>query len=57
MEHIVKIAERIRNVERMFDVRQGLTRADDILPKKFFDTPLPKGNTKEQSSIDQSSRR
>jgi len=27
----------------MFDVRQGLTRADDTLPKKFFETPLSKG--------------
>lgn len=39
----VTISERIRNLERMFDVRQGLTRADDTLPKKFFEQPLPKG--------------
>jgi aldehyde:ferredoxin oxidoreductase len=44
MDRMVKIAERIRNLERMFDVRQGLTRADDTLPKKFFETPLSKGN-------------
>jgi aldehyde:ferredoxin oxidoreductase len=43
MDQILKIAERIRNVERMFDTRQGLTRADDMLPKKFFETPLSKG--------------
>lgn len=43
MPYMLKISERIRNLERMFDVRQGLTRADDTLPKKFFDTPLTKG--------------
>jgi len=43
MAYMLKISERIRNLERMFDVRQGLTRADDTLPKKFFETPLSKG--------------
>ncbi|MGB6067229.1 MAG: aldehyde ferredoxin oxidoreductase family protein [Desulfomonilaceae bacterium] len=43
MERLLQIAERIRNLERMFDVRQGLTRADDSLPRKFFEKPLPKG--------------
>ena len=41
--HIHKIAERVRNLERMFDVRQGLDRSGDILPDKFFDKPLTKG--------------
>ncbi len=43
VEHLLAIAERIRNLERLFDVRQGLRRADDILPKKFFTQPLSKG--------------
>jgi aldehyde:ferredoxin oxidoreductase len=43
VEHIHGIAERLRNLERMFDVRQGLTRASDDLPKKFFEKPLSKG--------------
>jgi aldehyde:ferredoxin oxidoreductase len=43
LAHILKIAERIRNLERLFDVRQGLTRAVDTLPKKFFEKPLTKG--------------
>jgi aldehyde:ferredoxin oxidoreductase len=30
----------------MFDVRQGLRRADDTLPKKFFEQPLSKGKFK-----------
>jgi aldehyde:ferredoxin oxidoreductase len=43
MDGLFKIAERMRNLERMFDVRQGLTRAADTLPKKFFEQPLAKG--------------
>jgi aldehyde:ferredoxin oxidoreductase len=40
---ISKVSERIRNLERMFDVRQGVSRKDDSLPKKFFEEPLQKG--------------
>ena len=31
------------NLERMFDVRQGVRRKDDSLPRKFFEQPLQKG--------------
>jgi len=41
--HVLKIAERLRNLERMFDVRQGMNREADTLPKKFFEKPLSKG--------------
>ena len=43
MEQLLLAGERIRNLERMFDVRQGLTRSMDILPDKFFEKPLSKG--------------
>jgi aldehyde:ferredoxin oxidoreductase len=43
MDRILKISERVRNLERMFDVRQGLRREDDTLPKKFFEQPLKQG--------------
>lgn len=43
MEQLQHIGERIRNLERMFDVRQGMSRAMDTLPKKFFEKPLRKG--------------
>jgi len=46
MEQMLQCGERIRNMERMFDVRQGLTRTMDTLPKKFFDKPLSKGKYK-----------
>jgi aldehyde:ferredoxin oxidoreductase len=43
IDHILKTSERVRNLERMFDVRQGLRRKDDTLPRKFFEQPLEKG--------------
>jgi aldehyde:ferredoxin oxidoreductase len=46
MARFVQAAERVRNLERMFDVRQGLRRADDSLPRKFFEEPLKSGRFK-----------
>jgi aldehyde:ferredoxin oxidoreductase len=43
LEQLLKVSERVRNLERMFDVRQGLRRKDDSLPKKFFKEPLKNG--------------
>jgi aldehyde:ferredoxin oxidoreductase len=43
IDRILKVSERIRNLERMFDVREGLRRKDDSLPKKFFEEPLRNG--------------
>jgi aldehyde:ferredoxin oxidoreductase len=43
LEKILEVSERVRNLERMFDVRQGLRRKDDSLPKKFFKEPLKSG--------------
>jgi aldehyde:ferredoxin oxidoreductase len=43
IHRILKVSERVRNLERMFDVRQGLRRKDDSLPRKFFEQPLNKG--------------
>jgi aldehyde:ferredoxin oxidoreductase len=43
MDRLLRVSERVRNLERMFDVRQGLRRKDDSLPKKFFTQPLESG--------------
>ncbi len=43
IDRILKVSERVRNLERMFDVREGLRRKDDSLPKKFFEEPLRNG--------------
>ncbi len=38
-----KTGERIYNLARAFSVREGLTRADDTLPKRLLEEPLPEG--------------
>jgi len=44
-----KAAERIINLERMYNVRLGLSRKDDTLPKRFLEEPLPDGESKGQT--------
>jgi len=38
-----KLGERVYNLARAFSVREGLTRADDTLPKRLLEEPLPEG--------------
>lgn len=38
---LLTIGERIVNLERMYNVRQGLSRADDRLPARFTQEPVP----------------
>jgi aldehyde:ferredoxin oxidoreductase len=38
-----KTGERIYNLERAFNIREGITRADDTLPKRLLEEPLPEG--------------
>jgi aldehyde:ferredoxin oxidoreductase len=42
---LLKIGERIYNLERLFNYREGLTKKDDSLPPRFF-KPLPEGNSR-----------
>jgi aldehyde:ferredoxin oxidoreductase len=42
------IGERIVNLNRMFNVREGLSRKDDMLPRRFLEEPLPDGPPKGQ---------
>jgi len=46
LEDMLKIGERIVNLERAFNVREGLTRKDDMLPERFLKEPLPEGPSK-----------
>lgn len=41
-----KAGERIYNLERVFNIREGLTRADDTLPKRLLEEPLDEGPAK-----------
>ncbi|MCP8319145.1 MAG: aldehyde ferredoxin oxidoreductase C-terminal domain-containing protein, partial [Candidatus Methylarchaceae archaeon HK01B] len=43
---LLNAAERVRNIERVFDAKEGLTRKDDSLPKRYFKEPLPDGRYK-----------
>jgi len=42
-EELWTTAERAYNVERLFLVREGVTRADDRLVDRYFDEPTPDG--------------
>lgn len=43
-EDVRLIGERIVNLERLFNAREGIARKDDTLPARFLDEPLPAGN-------------
>jgi aldehyde:ferredoxin oxidoreductase len=38
-----RVGERIVNLERLFNVREGVRRADDVLPWKVMHEPIPAG--------------
>ncbi len=42
-EDLLTVGERITNLERAFNVREGLTRSDDTLPGRVLNEPLPDG--------------
>jgi aldehyde:ferredoxin oxidoreductase len=46
IERLVLCGERIWNLERLFNLRAGLTSADDTLPKRILETPAPSGTAK-----------
>ncbi len=46
VERITESGERTFNLERMFNLGAGLTKADDTLPKRMLETPAPTGNAK-----------
>ncbi len=45
-EDLMTIGERIWNLERLFNIREGFTKKDDTLPKRFLTEPLKKGGSK-----------
>lgn len=42
-EEVVKIGEKIWNLQRLFNLKAGLTKGDDCLPKRFLEEPAPAG--------------
>ena len=43
VERLFEFAKRVRNLERAFCAREGMTRDHDSLPKRFMDHPLEEG--------------
>lgn len=48
-KELLKIGARIWNLERIFNIREGLTKDDDKLPPRFS-TPLPEGGSRKRIS-------
>jgi aldehyde:ferredoxin oxidoreductase len=45
-EKMLKAGERIWNLERMFNMRAGFTKEDDLLPNRLLEVPAPRGPAK-----------
>ena len=45
-EHILNAGERINNLERLLNLRLGLSPSQDTLPARFIEEPLPEGPSK-----------
>ncbi len=43
---LLKTGERIWNIEKLFNLREGLSRKDDTLPKRLLEQPLKHGLSK-----------
>ena len=43
LEQLREIARRVITLERKFNIREGFSRKDDTLPKRFLSEPLPEG--------------
>ena len=56
-EDVVKAGERINNLAKAFNVREGFARADDTLPQRLMTEPLIEGASKghliSQSDLDE----
>jgi aldehyde:ferredoxin oxidoreductase len=45
-DDFMKAGDRIWNLERLFNLKAGLSTADDTLPKRLFEEPTPAGPSK-----------
>lgn len=45
-EELMKVGERIWNLERMFNLKAGFTAVDDTLPNRLLNDPVPSGPNK-----------
>jgi aldehyde:ferredoxin oxidoreductase len=47
-DEVFKVGERVNNLCKAFNVREGFTRADDTLPERLMTEPIPDGPSKGQ---------
>jgi aldehyde:ferredoxin oxidoreductase len=47
-ESLLQAGERIWNLEKLFNIKAGFTKADDTLPKRLLADPIPDGPSKGQ---------
>ncbi|MFC1914812.1 aldehyde ferredoxin oxidoreductase family protein [Chloroflexota bacterium] len=45
VDTLFEFAKRINNLERVYNVREGMTRETDSLPKRFMDHPMRRGDS------------
>ncbi|MFX1377389.1 MAG: aldehyde ferredoxin oxidoreductase family protein [Promethearchaeota archaeon] len=48
-EDFAKMGERLYNLARVYNIREGITRADDTLPPRMLEEPMPEGPAKGQT--------
>jgi len=48
-DEFYRIGERIYNLERLFNIREGFSRDDDVLPLRLLKEPLPNGPSRGQT--------
>ncbi|HIE23414.1 MAG TPA: aldehyde ferredoxin oxidoreductase [Candidatus Korarchaeota archaeon] len=46
VEDLLKAAERVYNIEKLFNIREGWTKEMDTLPRRFLEEPMPEGPSK-----------
>ncbi|MHA1712027.1 MAG: aldehyde ferredoxin oxidoreductase family protein [Candidatus Freyarchaeota archaeon] len=49
VNELMTVGERVCNLERAFNAREGITRKDDVLPKRIMEEPLPDGPYKDET--------
>jgi len=42
-DDFMKAGERVWNIEKLYMLREGFTRKDDTLPRRFLEEPMPEG--------------
>lgn len=47
-DEVEKVGERLNNLARVFNIREGLTRKDDTLPERLMTEPIKAGGSKGQ---------